>query len=188
VLRKGFFGRGRTAHSYAYHLLKADQFRRAISYNIRKRRRNRPVLLLNGVRNDESDNRKYNMTKTINIDPSAKNNIWVNIIHHWTKPQCLDFLEDCSIKRNPVTETLCRSGECMCGTMQSDEDRKEASFFYPEWGKWLDDLESEVIKKFPWRWGEDAPEWWKQEKQGQLPMFPNFQPMCQSCLVKGTEA
>jgi len=109
----------------------------------------------------------------------------LDIIHHWTKPQCLDFLEDCSIKRNPVTETLCRSGECMCGTMQSDEDRKEASFFYPEWGKWLNDLEARVMRKFLWGWGEDAPDWWKREQRGQLPMFPDFQPACQSCIAKG---
>jgi 3'-phosphoadenosine 5'-phosphosulfate sulfotransferase (PAPS reductase)/FAD synthetase len=186
VLRKGFFGRGRIAHTYAYHLLKSQQFRKAISRHIRQRKRNRTVLLLNGVRVDESENRKYNLPDTINIDPSSKNNIWVNIIHHWTKQDCTDFLDSCAIKRNPVMQKLCRSGECMCGTMQEPAARVEASYYYPEWGAWLDELESRVIQDFPWRWGEDIPRGWIQEQNGQLQLFPDFQPACQSCLV-GTD-
>lgn len=188
VLRKGFIGRGYTAHTYAYHLLKAGPFRKAISKHIRQRTRNRTVLLLNGVRQDESDNRKYNMAETINFDPSQKKNVWVNIIHHWSKEDCTDFLNSCPINRNPVTQKLCRSGECMCGTMQEPAARVEASYYYPEWGKWLNDLESRVNERFPWRWGEDVPSWWAQEKAGQLRIpHPDFQPACQSCIAGGLE-
>ena len=68
----------------------------------------------------------------------------------------------------------------MCGTMQSQAAREEAAFFYPEWGRWLDDLEKEVLKTHPWKWGQNVSRQWQLEQQGQLNLFD--QPMCKSCL------
>ena len=114
------------------------------------------------------------------VDPSQKNNIWVNIINEYTKKDCLDFIEGNGIERSPVAKNLCRSGECMCGTMQSQGDRFEASFYYPKWGAWLDNLEKEVMKKFPWKWGENINKYHLAEMNGQLNMF---KPMCQDCKI-----
>src|SRR6478736_5964417 len=50
VLRKGFFGVGEDAHTMSYHVLKWTAFRREISQNIRHRKRNRKILLINGAR------------------------------------------------------------------------------------------------------------------------------------------
>jgi 3'-phosphoadenosine 5'-phosphosulfate sulfotransferase (PAPS reductase)/FAD synthetase len=180
VLRKGFFGRGSTAHTNAYHILKATHYRKFVS-SIRQRRRNFKVLLLNGARLQESKNRKHNLKEIFNIDPAAKSNVWVNLIHDWSKIDCLDFLQDNKVKLNQVTQLIHRSGECMCGTMQSLEDRKEASLWFPDWGNWLDDLEKQVICKHPWKWGYNIPPWVSQIKNGQLPLSDNFSPMCQSC-------
>lgn len=55
VLRKGFFGKGIDAHGFAYRVLKATPFRKAVSREIRQGKRNVRVLLLNGARKDESD-------------------------------------------------------------------------------------------------------------------------------------
>lgn len=176
VLRKGFFGKGFTAHSYAYHLLKADPFRKVVSKHFRKGQKHYPVLFLNGARRQESPNRQKNMQSPYRADG---NNIWVNLIHNWTKDDCLNYLHERNICRNPVSKKLCRSGECMCGTMQSPEARAEASYCYPEWGKWLDRLESEVIKKFPWRWGENISKQKIMEMHGQTTI--DFQPMCSGC-------
>lgn len=181
VLRKGFFGRGKKSHTYAYHLLKQDQIRSVISKHIRQRKHNRSVLLLNGARKQESTNRKHNLTNIFNADKSSKNNIWVNLIHEWSKAECMQFLVDQKAKRNPVSEILHRSGECMCGTMQSQEARKEATFWFPEWGQWLDGLEKRVLEKgFYWRWGENIPKSFAEKKKGQLDMF-DYLPMCQDC-------
>ena len=174
VLRKGFFGRGETAHAFCYHVIKATAFRKAIA-TIRQRRRNFPVLLINGARKDESKNRGKNLSQSVNIDPAAKNNIWVNIIHDWSKWDCVDFLDQCTAPCNPVTKVLCRSGECMCGTMQSQEQRKEAAMWFPEWGQWLDDLEQRVVDRHYVGWGVHS-SITKQIKAGQL-----FMPMCHSC-------
>lgn len=178
VMRKGFFGVGSKAHGYAYHILKANHFSKAVSRNLRKGRRNYPILFINGARKLESERRKITMKNPIKIDPSQKNNIWVNIINEWTKKDCLNYIEGNGIKRNPVSINLCRSGECMCGTMQTKGDRVEAKYFYPEWGKWLDDFEKVVLKKFPWGWGMNQPKSYQLEKHGQLNMF---QPMCEGC-------
>lgn len=82
VRRKGFFGKGLQAHSYAYHLLKRQRFSSAISQKIRHRRRNMPILLINGARIDESDNRAKNMPTPMRRDPSTASNVWLNLCHH----------------------------------------------------------------------------------------------------------
>lgn len=186
VLRKGFFGTGRTAHSYAYHLLKATGFRSAISRNLRQRRRNFPVLCLNGVRVDESENRADNYGDSVTRrDPASPNDIWLNLIHWWTAGECLEFLEGLGIKRSPVAMCLGRSGECMCGTMQNQAARLRAAEFSPTWGKWLDQLEHEVVQRHPWRWGSNPPKGWNMERKGQGNLFsgftPDFQPACVGC-------
>ncbi len=181
VLRKGFFGKGVDAHAYAYHILKAEHLRKALSHNIRQRKRNRKIILFNGVRIEESDNRKYNFgSQEIT---SEGNNIWVNVIHWWTQSQRDKYIEGNNVKRNPVSIELGRSGECMCGTMQGTLDRIAAKKFCPSWGKWLDDLEKAVIKKgFPWGWGENINKYHLMEREGQINMF---QPMCVGCKALG---
>jgi len=174
VMRKGFFGKGHDAHGFAYRILKAGPFRKVISSNFRKRKRNIKVLMLNGARKDESSNRQARLARH-REDPAAKNNVWFNVIHDWTEEEKQNYLTSRCIEKNPVSVQLCRSGECMCGTQQSHQQRAEASALYPEWGKWLNDLEAEAIKRHGFGWGQQKP---KQEKyQGDL-----FMPACTDCL------
>lgn len=183
VLRKGFFGQGDTAHNYAYHILKRGVFQAALSKYIRHRKRNRNILLLNGARINESNRRKHNLNKVFNIEPIVKANIWVNIIHHWTGQQCKDFLTDQKAPINPVTQKLCRSGECLCGSMQTRPEGEEIAYYYPEWGKWRDDLERRVFKRgFNWGWAERMP------NKYQLPiLFDDFQPACVRCVEENQD-
>lgn len=181
VLRKGFFGIGHDAHAMAYHVLKINHFRAVVSHNLRKRQRNFPILFVNGARRQESVNRMKTMISPYKLDPNQKNNIWVNIINEWTREDCIDYLEGNSIKRNPVSIALCRSGECMCGTMQNMEDYASAKDFSPEWGKRMDSLRNEVKKKFPWDWGQNINKQHHMEMKGQIRM--DFQPMCTGCKI-----
>lgn len=176
VLRKGFFGVGIQAHAISYHILKAGPLRKAISHEFRKRRRNYPVFLLNGRRSDESANRKGRNLSVVDRDLSMPNNIWVSIIQHWTQENRDEYLKARRVECSPVAKAICRSGECMCGTMQSQAERIEAATIYPEWGKWLKDLEAEVNKKFPWKWGQQPD---RSHFNGQQDLF---QPMCTDCL------
>lgn len=175
VLRKGFFGKGISAHAFAYRVLKATPFRKTISKEIRQRKRGIKVLLLNGARSDESENRKKNLLRH-RIDPAAKNNIWFNLIHDWSQEDCSEYLSSREVNINPVAKQLCRSGECMCGTMQSDAARAEASVLYPEWGNWINNLEKQVIEKHGFGWGKPFPKQFKNPNQLDM-----FQPMCKDC-------
>lgn len=116
VLRKGFFGRGIGAHGFAYRVLKATPFRKAISKHIRQGRRNIRVLLINGARKNESETRRRNL-QVFRRDPAQPGNIWVNPIHDWTAEDRDDYLASRRVPVNPVARALCRSGEGMCGTM-----------------------------------------------------------------------
>ncbi len=171
VMRKGFFGIGRQAHNFSYRILKADPMRKAISANIRKGQRGIRTLILNGARAAESDNRRLNLPET-RID---KGNMWVNIIHDWTTGDRDRYLRLRNTPINPVAIQLCRSGECMCGTMQSQQVRDEAAAIYPQWGGWLDDLDRRAKAKHGWGWGETMP---KPADPRQIDMF---QPMCMGC-------
>lgn len=177
VMRKGFFGTGMQAHNYSYHILKWNNFRRTVSTQIRHKKRNRNILFVNGARRMESENRMKTM---INPIKAMGSNIWVNIINEWTKDDCKEYLYGNSIQRSPVAIQLCRSGECMCGTMQSKADRIEASAIYPKWGQWLDNLEKRVRERFNWGWGENMPKPPKPTSQMQM----DFQPMCVGCTIK----
>lgn len=178
VMRKGFFGSGGQAHSFAYHLLKAGHFRKTVSNNIRKGRRNYPILFINGARRNESERRKKTMANPIKVQG---NDIWVNIINEFDKPQTIDLIEGYGCKRNQVSINLCRSGECMCGTMQNEGDYTEAKYFYPDWGKEMDSLRKIVTEKHGWDWGQQIPKHIPMERKGQLNMF---QPMCTGCKIE----
>jgi 3'-phosphoadenosine 5'-phosphosulfate sulfotransferase (PAPS reductase)/FAD synthetase len=155
VMKKGFFGTGGFAHQFSYHILKSNPFR-SVMTQVRERRRSRKIFMINGARFWESTRRGTSPDLMTSVRED-KGNIWVNILQDWRKVDRDAFLEEVDARMNPVTKVLCRSGECMCGTMQSASDREEATFFYPRWGNWLNNLEVEVMKKFPWRWGEARP-------------------------------
>jgi len=179
VRRKGFFGKGHTAHNFSYHVLKKEHFEKAVSRHLRKKRKNYPILFVNGARRQESQNRMVSMKEATQVSKSKPNDIWCNIINEWTDHQCKAFPEENGIQRNPVSIELCKSGECMCGTMQSQADRELASYLFPDWGRWLDKLEQEVVKKFPWKWGQGISKQHLAEQEGQLNWIDT--PMCQDC-------
>jgi 3'-phosphoadenosine 5'-phosphosulfate sulfotransferase (PAPS reductase)/FAD synthetase len=174
VMRKGFFGIGKAAHAFSYHILKADPFRAAISRNIRQRKRNVRVMLLNGARKLESENRELNLPET--RKDGKRFNWWVNLIHDWSSADRDSYLALRETPINPVAIQLCRSGECMCGTSQSKQSRMEAAAIYPEWGAWLNDLDKRARTKHGWGWGEPMP---KPADPRQIDMFP---PMCIGCM------
>ncbi|MFD1632015.1 phosphoadenosine phosphosulfate reductase family protein [Pseudopedobacter beijingensis] len=179
VKRKGFFGKGKDAHTFSYHLLKVNPFNRVISKYIRKGISGRKILLLNGVRVEESENRADNFGD--NPYRIYGSDIWVNIIHWWTKRQCLQLLESNNFERNPVSVSLGRSGECNCGTMQSDTDRQAASDFDPIWGKWLLDIRRYCIKTFGWDINQNPKKETLLRIKAEASKLNEFMPMCVGC-------
>lgn len=187
VMRKGFFGKGNDAHAKSYHILKAQPFRTAVSHNIRHGVKGRHILFLNGVRVDESENRADKLgDKIFNSDPAAPKNIWVNIIHWWTTKERDEYLSGNNIERNPVSILLGRSGECMCGTMQTMATGLQVAELFPAWGKWWSDIRKRVIAKFPWDWSQNINQYHLKEMRGQGNLFKEepFMPMCIGCKSK----
>lgn len=179
VLRKGFFGKGIGAHGFAYRILKATPFRKTLSKHIRNRKRGIRILLLNGARKDESENRKKHL-EVWRQDPAAPGNIWLNLIHGWSQTDRDTYLKSRQTPINPVAIQLCRSGECMCGTMQSHAERAEAAALYPEWGRKLASLEAEAMRLHGYGWGQSFPK----RDSGQRELF---QPMCKDCINRPVE-
>lgn len=174
VLRKGFFGKGVAAHGFAYRILKAQPFRKVVSAELRKGKTGVRVMMLNGARKDESDNRAANLRRA-RPDPAATSNVWFNLIHDWTAEIRDAYLASRNIPISPVARALCKSGECMCGTMQSAAQRLEAAAFDPEWGQWLTDLDAEARRLHGFGWGEVMP-------TGKPPAIADlFMPMCVDC-------
>lgn len=183
VMRKGFFGVGKQAHNFAYHILKADPFRATVSREIRKRRRNVRVMLINGARASESENRRVNLQPT-RLD---KGNLWVNVAHVWTAGDRDLFLSQRGVRINPVAIQLCRSGECMCGTQQSKAEFWEAAALYPAWGDRMKALDEAARRLHGFGWGEPMP---KPVDPNQLTFFgdeDDFQPMCGGCNRRALE-
>jgi len=178
VLRKGFFGVGIGAHGFSYRVLKATPFRKAVSKEIRQGKRGVRVLFINGARKDESENRLKHL-EVFRRDPAAPGNIWVNLIHEWDQETRDVYLKSRGTPINPVATQLCRSGECMCGTMQTAQERAEAAAIYPEWGRRLTELETEARRLHGFGWGEPFP---KPVDPRQGTMFDAFQPMCKDCV------
>lgn len=175
VLRKGFFGKGRSSHTVAYHILKNGPFEKSLSKHLRKGKRGVRIMLLTGARQEESEHRKQNL-KPLMITPSRPNNAWVPITLDWSQDERDSYLASRQTPINPVAKALCRSGECMCGTMQSKAERVEASVLYPSWGRWLDALETEVKSLHGYGWGDAFPKP-RDNRQSDL-----FQHMCSDCL------
>lgn len=202
VRRKGFFGVGTgpmSAHSFAFHVVKRDAYVAALA-NLRGRKRGRKIIMINGARVAESENRDENMAgKYIKCDRTkegkpASPNWWVSPLLDWSNEDRNVFLKEQKCPINPVSQALCRSGECLCGTTQGLQARVEASAYNPEFGKWLDGLDEYAKKRFGFGWGESMPvpagaaerkEKARLEKQGQLKLslFQDDSPMCSSCRV-----
>jgi 3'-phosphoadenosine 5'-phosphosulfate sulfotransferase (PAPS reductase)/FAD synthetase len=188
VIRKGFFGVGtgfNSAHSMAFRLLKRVALTAACS-SIRQRKRNRPILLINGARTAESANRMENMAgKYIKCDrytkgKPASSNWWVSPLLDWSDDDRDTFLQERRCPINPVSKAICRSGECMCGTTQGSIARAEASDYSPRFKERIDRIDEIGRRLHGWGWGEPMPKQLALEKKGQLRLFDDS-PMCFSC-------
>lgn len=201
IRKKGFYGVGtglQSAHSFAFRELKRTAYRRALA-ELREYQRGRKIIMINGARVAESTNRDDNMRgKYVKCDQMragqpASPNWWVSPLLDWTDADRTTFLKEQKCSINPVSQALCRSAECMCGSTQGQAARAEASAYNPEWGKWLDGLDEYAKQRFGFGWGESMPvpagsaerkEHKRLEALGQLSLLELFgddSPMCTQC-------
>lgn len=128
LIRDKGFGNGPKSHNTAYFWLKQRQVRRLVQGT--KLERSDRVVLVTGVRRAESVRRlRAGISVPVRRDRAQ---VWVNPILDWTAADCSNFIEAKGLERNPVVDTLHRSGECLCGTLFNKGDRDEVLLWAPE--------------------------------------------------------
>lgn len=162
VKQYGFPGPGQ--HSTMYIRLKERPLRKALKeakllYPVRTN-----VLLISGVRFQESE-RRMGYKEPVTKDGSK---IWVNIINDWSKADCNRYIESNKIPRSPVVDKIHKSGECLCGAFAKPGEFSELEFWYPEYAAYIKSLPS--AKGKCWGWGADR-----------KPVGKAVGPMCAGC-------
>ncbi len=146
VAQYGFPGPGQ--HSTMYIQLKERPLRVAIAQAKLGYKRTRSVMLISGVRFQESE-RRMGYQEPVTRDGSK---IWVNIINDWSKADCNRYIESNNIPRSPVVDKIHKSGECLCGAFAKPGEFAELKFWYPEYADYIKGLQ--VPPNRPHCWGE----------------------------------
>lgn len=156
VMEHGFPGPG--AHPITYVRLKERCFDTLVRDH--KTGRRTKVVLVTGARSQES-RRRMGHVEPIQPEPESVK-VWVAPIHNWTKRDCLAFLADAGLPRNPVVELLHMSGECLCGSYANAvAERPLIAALCPEIEETISALERDVREA-----GVRACEWGKRPPPG----------------------
>jgi len=155
VLDQGFPG---PAHHWKmYQRLKERCLRQARRQLVTNSRRQR-VVFIAGRRRDESARRT-------NVPEAERQGsvVWVSPMVEWTNADMAEYRREFQVPRNPVADMLHMSGECGCGSFAGKGELEEWSFFFPEFGQQVADLEAEVAVEIAkgnvpadrgsWGWG-----------------------------------
>jgi 3'-phosphoadenosine 5'-phosphosulfate sulfotransferase (PAPS reductase)/FAD synthetase len=158
---------GPAQHSKMYIRLKERALRVCIKEFKAGHSRRDCVLLVSGVRFQESE-RRMGYKEPITKDGSK---IWVNIINDWSKADCSSYIAGNNIPRSPVVDLIHKSGECLCGAFAKPGEFKELAFWYPEVATWIENMPTPNGKC--WGWGATA-----ERKKRKAPG-----PMCEGCVA-----
>lgn len=146
---------GPAQHLTQYTALKERQISRLATLS--SGRGNKSDLhLWTGVRSSESKRRMEH------VEPESEGPRWVwhAPIHDWGKQQCKEYLEENDIPRNPLWDTLGRSGDCFCGCFGAPEElldlRAAGEEQHAEWIEQLEetvDIDDPKKERETWAWG-----------------------------------
>lgn len=112
------------------------------------------VLLATGIREDESLIRMGYKDREINRTGAQ---VWCNPIYWWSRAERDEYLMLNQIVRNPVSEAIGISGECLCGAFAHPGELEKVRKVDPDVAARLDRLHEEIKHKFPWSWEERPP-------------------------------
>lgn len=173
-------------HGRMYQRLKEKPMRAVVADLKRNRKRTDCVLVVSGIRQDESSTRA-GYKRAVQKDASV---IWVNPFY-WTSAVHFEaYRQEFGLPRNPVKTAVGISGECLCGAYAKPGEKERVRAIEPETAEYLDRLEAIVRDEqgFPWGWEENPPSWWGDAKRGQgflfdvaAPVASGFRPMCVGC-------
>lgn len=170
---------GRRMHGVMYNRLKERAIRRAVARAKEGHPRSARVLIVSGIRGDESDVRSGYKREVSRVGAQ----VWVNPFYWATAEHFAEYRERFGLPRNPVKDRLGVSGECNCGCFACPFERLQFKAIDPDFDAWLSDLERRVWEAgFPWGWDDQPPKWFLQRSQGQGFLFDmDPGPMCYGC-------
>ncbi len=136
ILKHGFPGPG--GHLFMYTRLKE----RCVQFLVRdhKEQWKDRIGLITGVRLSESERR---MGHVVPVHRKGAQ-LWISPILHWDDNDKIEYMARYSLPRNPVTEKICMSGECLCGAFAKKEELFDIENAFPEMGRTIRDLEAEA--------------------------------------------
>ena len=174
VLKHGF--PGPAMHHRMYARLKERAVRLLV-----KRHKQHPrdkVLIATGIHKEESLIRMGYGESNVNFVGSQ---MWVNHLYWWPKSRFSEYIKAHGLKRNPVSEMLGMSGECLCGAFAHKGEKALVRIVDPETADYLDRLEAEV-RAAGHNWG------WEDRPPREPPAFTNntlLMPFCRGCEKSG---
>lgn len=175
VLEHGFPGPG-SHDRYAYPRLKERCFRNLL----RLAAPDRKIMLVTGVRSDESERR----TEHVERIQVRGRTVWAAPIWNWSKLDCNRLIAERGLPRNEVVDALHMSGECLCGAMAHDGELDEIAFWYPDKAAEIRALEDEVERSGhpACRWGQRPPKIARDQLRAFLtPNDGSFPMLCAGC-------
>jgi 3'-phosphoadenosine 5'-phosphosulfate sulfotransferase (PAPS reductase)/FAD synthetase len=98
------------------------------------------VMLVTGVRKQESDRR---MGHIVAMQKEGCR-IWVAPLVNWDQTDRYHYITQNNLPNNPVTDILCRSGECNCGCYAKPGEMAELEQYYPKTALYLHGLEAKA--------------------------------------------
>jgi len=143
-----------------------------------KTRRMDRVMLVTGIRHDESRIRAGYGDRVINRKGAQ---VWVNPLYWWTGTDKHNYIVRKQLWRNPVSDLLGMSGECLCGAYAHEGEKEMIRLVDPETVDRIERLEAECRQLgFDWGWEGRPP------RGGSKPAENlDDEPMCVDCAKAG---
>jgi 3'-phosphoadenosine 5'-phosphosulfate sulfotransferase (PAPS reductase)/FAD synthetase len=152
----------------------------------KRRRGKRWVLIVTGIRGDESRVRT-GYKRAVSVD-KVNAIVWVNPFYWASADHFRAYRSAHELPVNPVCLALGFSGECLCGAHADAGELLRIRMVEPETADYLEDLQRKAhAAGFPWGYEEGPPKWFMDHKRGQK-FFdfhhdggPDYRPLCHNC-------
>lgn len=165
---------GPAMHYKMYQQLKERAIRKAVAGRKRKYSREK-VMIATGIRQDESQRRMGYGGREVDFVGSQ---MWVNPLYWRSKNWFMEYIREHELPRNPVSEMLGMSGECLCGAFAHLGEKSLVRIVCPATADRLDRLEVEArAAGHNWGWEDRPPRPPKQPKRQPRAVGP----MCNGC-------
>lgn len=157
VLDQGFPG---PAHHFKMYQRLKERALREVQRDLVGDPRRERIVFLAGRRRDES-RRRAAIPRAERVGSA----IWVSPLADWTSADLNTYrLEHPDVPRNEVSDLIHMSGECLCGSFATSDERAEISYWFPDAFDEIEELESLIAdrpdiapSRKTWGWGAHRP-------------------------------